>query len=322
MPSARILVSRPVPEEALVPLRARAEVRVLQGDEEHPIPTVDELVAAVGDVDVVFALPAHPYTARVLEAAPSLRLISTLATGYDNIDLTAARARGIRVTNAPGILDETTADLVFALLLATARRVPEAERYLRAGRWRGWTPFQFLGVDIHGRTLGIVGLGRIGRAVARRAQGFRMRVVYCGPTQKPDAEAELGCEYVSFDSLLSECDFVSLHAPLTPATRRLIDERALSRMKPSAILINAARGPVVDEAALARALKEGRLAGAGLDVFEREPEIHPELLSAPNAVFLPHIGSATGETRRRMADRAAQNILAFLDGRPLLDPVA
>jgi glyoxylate reductase len=319
---ARILVSRPVPEEALAPLRARAEVRVLQGDEQHPIPTVDELIAAVGDADIFFALPAHPYTAHVLEAAPSLRLISTLAAGYDNIDLAAARARGIHVTNAPGILDETTADLVFALLLATARRLPEADRYVREGGWRGWTPFQFLGADVHGRVLGIVGLGRIGRAVARRARGFRMRVLYSGPGRKTEAEGELGCEHVSLETLLSESDFVSLHVPLSPATRRLIDERALARMKPSAILINAARGPVVDEAALARALKEGRLAAAGLDVFEREPEIHPELLSAPNAVLLPHIGSASHETRRRMAERAAQNILAFLDGRPLLDPVA
>jgi glyoxylate reductase len=322
MSPPRVLVSRPVPEEALAPLRPRAELRILEGDEEHPIPTVDELVAAVADVDVLFALPGHPYQARVLESAPSLRFIATMGTGYDNIDLAAARARGIRVTNAPGILDETTADLAFALLLATARRLTEAERYLREGHWRGWTPFQFVGADVHGRTLGIVGLGRIGQAVARRARGFGMRILYSGPTRKPAAEAELGCEHVSFETLLSDSDFVSLHVPLTPQTRGLVDERALARMKPTAILINAARGPVVDEAALARALKAGRLAAAGVDVYEREPTVHPELLSAPNTVLLPHIGSGSRDTRRRMAERAAQNILAFLDGRPLLDPVA
>jgi lactate dehydrogenase-like 2-hydroxyacid dehydrogenase len=322
MSPPRVLVSRPVPEEALAPLRPRAELRILEGDEEHPVPTVDELVAAVADADVLFALPGHPYQARVLESAPSLRLIATMGTGYDNIDLVTARARGIRVTNAPGILDETTADLAFALLLAAARRLTEAERYLREGHWRGWTPFQFAGADVHGRTLGIVGLGRIGQAVARRARGFGMRILYAGPTRKPAAEAELGCEHVSFETLLSDSDFVSLHVPLTPQTRGLVDERALARMKPTAILINAARGPVVDEAALAGALKAGRVAAAGVDVYEREPTVHPELLSAPNAVLLPHIGSGSRDTRRRMAERAAQNILAFLDGRPLLDPVA
>jgi glyoxylate reductase len=318
----RVLVTRPVPEEALALLLPRADVRVLEGDEQHPIPTVDELTAAVPDADVLFALPGHPYQARVLESAPSLRLIATMGTGYDNIDLATARARGIRVTNAPGILDDTTADLAFALLLSTARRLNEAERYLRDGQWRGWTPFQFVGADVHGRTLGIVGLGRIGRAVARRAAGFRMRILYSGPTRKPDAEAELGCEHVPFETLLAESDFVSLHLPLTPQTRGLMDERALARMKPTAVLINTARGPVVDEAALARGLKRGVLAAAGIDVYEREPTVHPDLLAAPNAVLLPHIGSASRDTRRRMAERAARNILAFLDGRPLLDPVA
>lgn len=316
-----VLVTRPAPEEALALLRPRAELVVLDGGEERPIPTEDELLAAIPPADVVFGMPAHPYTARVLGAAARLKLLATMGTGYDNVDLAAARARGIRVTNAPGILDETTADLAFALLLAAARRIPEAERFLRDGRWRGWTPFQFAGVDVHGKVLGIVGLGRIGRAVARRARGFGMRILYSGPTRKPDAEAE-GLEPRSLDALLAESDFVSVHAPLTPQTRGLLGADAFARMKPTAVLVNTSRGPLVDEAALARALREGRIAAAGLDVYEREPSVHPELLECPNAVLLPHIGSASKETRRRMAERAARNILAFLDGAPLLDPVA
>ncbi len=321
---ATLLVTRPVPESALARLRTRANVRVLEGDDAIPIPTEDELLAAVAEAapEIVFTLPAHPVTARVLAAAPALRLVATMGTGYDNIDTTAARERGIRVSNAPGMLDETTADLAFALLLATARQLPQAERFLREGRFRGWTPFLFAGGDVHGRTLGIVGLGRIGRAVARRARGFGMRILYTSPTRREDLERELDCAPVPLTTLLAESDFVSLHCPLTPATRHLIDAAALQRMKPTAVLINTARGPVVDEAALARALREGRLAGAGIDVFEREPLVHPELLACENAVLLPHIGSASEETRRRMAERATANILAFLDGKPLLDPVA
>ncbi len=321
--STRILVTRPVPESAHAPLRERAHVQVLEGDEAHPIPTEDELIAAMAaaDPEILYTLPAHPVTARVIEAAPSLRFVATMGTGYDNIDVTAARARGIRVTNAPGMLDETTADLAFALLLATARQLPQAERFLREGRFHGWTPFMFAGGDVHGRTLGIVGLGRIGRAVARRARGFGMRLIYNSPTRREAVERELGCTWVTLEELLAQADFVSLHCPLTPATRHLMDATALARMKPTAVLINTARGPVVDEAALALALREGRIAGAGIDVFEREPRVHPELLACENAVLLPHIGSASVDTRRRMAERATANILAFLDGRALLDPV-
>ncbi len=321
MPRPLCLVMRPVPREALDLLRTRCAVRVLDGGEERPLASVEEVVAAITDVEVLYALPANPVSRAVLEAAPKLRMIASMGTGYDNVDLSAARERGIPVTYAPGILDETTADGVMALLLATARRVPEAERYLRAGKWRGWGPSQFLGQDIHGKTLGVVGMGRIGRAVARRAKGFGMTIVYTDVRPNAQAEQELGARYVSMDELLRTADFVSLHTPLTPETRHLIDAGALRKMKPSAVLLNSSRGPVVDEDALAQALRERVIWAAGLDVHEREPQVNAKLLELDNVVLLPHIMSASEETRRRMALRAVENIFAFLDGKPLLDPV-
>ncbi len=275
----------------------------------------------IRDADIVYTLPANPVNGDAIRGAKTLRFIATMGTGYDNIDVAAARERGIPVTYAPGILDETTADGVFALLLATARRLGEAERYLRAGKYRGWTPFLFTGRDVHHATLGIVGMGRIGRAVARRARGFSMRILYNDARRNDDAERELDATFVTFDELLAGSDVVSLHVPLLPETRHLIDARALRKMKRTAILINSSRGPVVDEHALAEALRDGVIAGAGLDVFEREPDVDPLLLERENAVLLPHIASASEETRTRMALRAAENVLAFLDGRPLLDPV-
>ena len=321
MAKPRVVMTRPVAKEAIDLLRTRCEVRVLEGGEAKPLPTVAELVGAMREAEIAYTLPAHPFTKEVIDAATKLRLIVTMGTGYDNIDVVAARSRSIPVTYAPGILDETTADGTFGLLLATARRIPEAERYLRAGKWRGWGPGQFVGHDVHGKTLGIVGIGRIGRAVARRARGFDMRILYHDIRRNEDVERELGARFVPLDELLGEADFVSLHVTLTPETRHLIDERALAKMKRGAILINASRGPVVDEAALARALRDGVIAGAGLDVFEREPAVDRDLLRRDNAVLLPHIASASEETRRRMALRAVENVFAFLDGKPLLDPV-
>jgi len=248
-------------------------------------------------------------------------MIATMGTGYDNIDVGAAKERGIPVTFAPGILDETTADGVFALLLATARRLGEAERFVRAGKFRGWTPTMFLGRDVHHATLGVVGMGRIGRALSRRAKGFAMRILYTDALRNEDAERELGATFVPLDQLLRESDFVTLHVPLLPETRHLIDREALRKMKPTAVLINSSRGPVVDEKALAEALRERVIAGAGLDVYEREPAVEPALLELENVVLLPHIASASEATRTRMAVRATENILAFLDGKPLLDPV-
>jgi glyoxylate reductase len=315
----RVVVTRPVADEALDRLATRCTVRVLPPT--TPIPTEAELQQAVPEADILFTMPAHPVTARVIGAAAGLRLIASLGAGYDNIDLGAARARGVPVTNAPGILDDTTADLAFALLLAAARRLPEAERTLREGGFRGWAPNDFLGRDVHGSTLGIVGLGRIGQAVARRARGFSMKLLYSGPRRHPELEEMLGIRYATLEVLLAEADFVSLHAPLTPETRNLIDAEALARMKPTAVLVNTARGALVDEAALARALRDGTPAAAGLDVFAHEPQVPAELLALPNVVLTPHIGSASANTRQRMAMRAVDNIFAFLDGRPLLDPV-
>jgi len=315
----RIVVTRPISEEALALLRPRGEVVI--GPGEPPIPTADDVGGMIRDADIVYTLPANPVNGDAIRGAKTLRFIATMGTGYDNIDVAAARERGIPVTYAPGILDETTADGVFALLLATARRLGEAERYLRAGKYRGWTPFLFTGRDVHHATLGIVGMGRIGRAVARRARGFSMRILYNDARRNDDAERELDATFVTFDELLAGSDVVSLHVPLLPETRHLIDARALRKMKRTAILINSSRGPVVDEHALAEALRDGVIAGAGLDVFEREPDVDPLLLERENAVLLPHIASASEETRTRMAVRAAENVLAFLDGRPLLDPV-
>jgi glyoxylate reductase len=315
----RIVVTRPVTEEALALLRPRAEVSV--GPADPPLPTKEEVRELVRDADVVYTLPANPLDGEAIRAASKLRMIATMGTGYDNIDVAAAKERGIPVTFAPGILDETTADGAFGLLLAAARRFGEAERVLRSGKWRGWGPGQFLGQDVHHATLGIVGMGRIGRQVARRAKGFEMRVVYSDERRNEHAERDLSLEYLPFERLLEEADFVSVHVPLMPSTRHLIDAAALRKMKPTAVLINTSRGPVVDERALAEALRDGVIAAAGLDVYEREPAVEPLLLELENVVLLPHVASASEKTRTRMAVRAAQNILAFLDGKPLLDPV-
>jgi glyoxylate reductase len=315
----RIAVTRPVDEAALALLRPRGEVVV--GASEPPIPTAAEVASFVHDAEIVYTLPANPLTAEAIRGAKRLRMIATMGTGYDNIDVAAAKERGVPVTFAPGILDETTADGAFALILAASRRLGEAERYLRAGKYRGWTPFLFLGQDVHDATLGIVGMGRIGRAVARRASGFRMRILYHDARPNPDAEREHGARLVPLDELLATSDIVSVHVPLLPETRHLIDATALRKMKRTAILVNTSRGPVVDERALAEALRDQVIAGAGLDVFEREPAVEPLLLAQDNVVLLPHIASASERTRKRMAVRAAENILAFLDGKPLLDPV-
>lgn len=315
----RIVVVRPIPEEALALLRPRGEVVV--GPADPPVVSPDEMRTLAAEAEILYMLPVGRVDGPVMDAAPKLRMIATLATGYDSIDVAEARERGIPVTYAPGILDETTADGAFGLLLATARRFGEAERFLRAGRFDGWTPDMFLGQDVHHATLGIVGMGRIGGQLARRARGFEMRVLYYDERRNDRAERELGVTYAPLDRLLAESDFVSLHVPLMPSTRHLINAAALKKMKPTAVLINTSRGPVVDEGALAVALRDGTIAAAGLDVFEKEPNVHPLLLELENVVLLPHVASATASTRTRMAVRAAQNILAFLDGEPLLDPV-
>lgn len=254
----------------------------------------------------------------LLERAPRLRVVANAVVGFNHVDVAACRARGIVVTNTPDVLTGATADLTWALILAAVRRLPQAERSLRAGEFHGWGFWDYLGGDLEGRTLGIFGMGRIGQAVARRAGGFGMRVVYHSRTPLHDAPE---WEPVSFDELLARSDVLSLHAPLTPETRHVIGRDALSRMRPGSVLINTARGPLVDETALVDALRDGPLSAAGLDVYEHEPAVHPGLLELPNAVLLPHIGSATRGTRTGMAMLAARNAHAVLSGRPPLTPV-
>jgi glyoxylate reductase len=258
----------------------------------------------------------------LLEACPSLKVVANVAVGFNNVDVAAATRRGVVIANTPDVLTDTTADFAWALLMATARRVVDADRYVREGRWTRWDFSLLWGGDIHGKTLGVVGFGRIGRAVARRALGFGMRVVYQDAVAaEPAIERDLRAGRVDLPELLRESDFVTIHTPLLPETRHLIGPQALRQMKRTAYLINASRGPVVDESALAQALKEGRIAGAGLDVFEDEPHVHPELIGLPNVVLAPHIASASYETRVKMSNLAVDNCLAVLEGKVPPTPV-
>lgn len=264
--------------------------------------------------DAIVCLIAVKVDRALLARAPKLRVVSNVAAGHDNIDLAACTARGVVATNTPDVLTEATADCAWALLLAAARRVPEGDRHVRAGKWRRWDWTALRGADVHGRTLGILGAGRIGQAVGYRALGFSMRVLYTSRERKLLFEHQAMARRVDFKTLLRESDFLSVHVPLSRETRHFIGARELAMMKPGAILINTARGPIVDESALVRALKSGRLASAGLDVFEREPEIHPGLLKLENVCLLPHIGSATNAARRRMVETALLNCIAALKG--------
>ncbi len=264
------------------------------------------------DSDALLCLLTDTIDKEIIEANSNLKVISNYAVGYNNIDVPAATSAGIPVCITPGVLTETSADFAWALLMAVARRVVAADRYTRDGKWNGWGPMLFLGNDVHGKTLGIVGMGRIGQAVARRAEGFGMRVLYHSPSPKPDVKGS----HVELDELLTESDFVSLHCPLAPATTHLIGARELDLMKTNAYLINTARGPIVDEGALLKALSNNEIAGAGLDVFEREPEILEGLCQLDNVVLAPHIASATLETRTQMGILAAENAIAVFEGKP------
>jgi lactate dehydrogenase-like 2-hydroxyacid dehydrogenase len=283
------------------------------GTTEHELP-ISDLIRHVADVEAIIPMGAHPIPEPVIAAAPRLRIVAVAAVGYNIVDVAAATRRGVLVTNTPGVLTDTTADMAWALMLGVARRVPESDRFVRAGKWTGVYWSQLMGTDVHGGTLGIIGLGRIGQAIARRAQGFGMRVLYHKRTPDPEAARSVGAEYRTKAELLRESDFVVLSIPLTPETRHLIGAAELALMKPTAFLVNVARGPVVDEAALVEALRANRIAGAGLDVFEDEPKLHPGLLGLENLALTPHIGSASGATRRRMATRAAENCIAALEG--------
>ena len=305
---ARVLVTRRLPAGGLDPLVAAGH-ELVQRDDDIRF-THDEIVRMAPDVDAIVCLLTDRIDDEVLAAgAPRLKVVANVAVGYDNIDVADAARRGIAVCNAPRVLDETTADLAFLLILAAARRAWDAEADLRAGKWPGWDIDQYLGRDVHGAVLAVVGFGRIGRAVARRASGFGMGVLHHTPrdTGLPGWRGDL-------DSLLAESDIVTLHVPLTDATRHLIDARRLRLMKPDAVLVNTSRGPVVDEQALADALEQEQIFAAGLDVYEREPEVHPRLLALPRAVLLPHIGSASLTTRTRMARVAAEDVRAVLAG--------
>ena len=318
-----VFVTRELPGGAVDRLRSAAEVEVWPDQEPPPR---EELLRQAARAEALLTLLTDRVDAALLDGAPRLRIVSNMAVGYDNIDVEAATARRVLVTNTPGVLTETTADFAFALLLATARRVVEGDHLARSGGWPTWHPSFLLGQDVHGATLGIVGLGAIGTAVARRARGFAMRVLYSDSKSRPELEAELGASFVPLDALLRESDFVSLHVPLTPQTHHLIGRRELDLMKASAFLINTSRGPVVDQEALCEALRSHSIAGAGLDVAEVEPVPDGDpLLEMGNLVLTPHIASASVATRTRMADMAADAILAVLQGETpanLLNPRA
>jgi glyoxylate reductase len=308
-----LYLARPLPDPVMAVIRERFTLTVPPLDRP---PSQTEIRTGACDAQAVICTLNERFDADTLSAAPLLRVIANYAVGYNNIDVGAAKARGIVVTNTPDVLTNATADITWALILAVARRIVEGDHLVRQNQWTGWSPTQLLGVDLSGKTLGIVGMGRIGQAVARRAAGFDMNILCWTRSERPLQHGLPAWQRVSFENLLRRSDFLSLHVPLTPETRHLINEAALQLMKPTAFLINAARGPVVDEAALANALRDGRLAGAGFDVYENEPELSPGLRELNQVVLLPHLGSATTETRIRMGLMCVENVLAVLEGKP------
>lgn len=308
----RILVTREVFDETLDYLRLHCEVIDNQKDQPY---APEALAQALAGCDGLMCALTDRVDAALLERAPTLKAVANIAVGYNNIDIAACTARGVMATNTPGVLDDSTADLAWALMLGAARRITEVERRIRAGEWTGWRLKQWLGVDVHHATLGIVGMGRIGQAIARRALGFEMKVLYHNRKRiAPELERKCNAAYVTLDELLAQSDFVVLQVPYSPETHHLIGAAQLKRMKSSAILINSTRGGVVDDAALVTALKQGTIRGAGLDVYENEPKLNPEFLGLDNVVLAPHIGSSTEATRKAMAMLAARNLVAALKG--------
>lgn len=314
----KVYVTRELPAGGLDCL---AEHQVDVNSEDRPL-SREELMAKVKEYDAVISLLSDKIDAEIIHAAAGkVKIFANYAVGYDNIDITAAAKVGIWVTNTPGVLTEATADIAWALLLAASRHVVAADKFTRAGKFKGWHPTLFLGGDFWGATLGIVGAGRIGQATARRAKGFGMKVIYYNRSPRPEFESQEGARRADLKSLLATSDYVSLHLPLTPDTRGLLDAKHLELLKPTAVLVNTSRGPVVDEACLASTLARGRLAAAGFDVYAEEPRIHPNLLALDNVVLLPHIGSASRQTRLKMAEMAAANVREVLAGREPFNPV-
>jgi glyoxylate reductase len=314
MSKPSVYVTRLIPEQNIDALRAEFDVEVNPDDRAL---TRDELKEKIRGRDAVVSLLTDTIDGEVLDAAgPQLKIVANYAVGYNNFDLAAAIQRKVILTNTPGVLDDATATHTFTLLLATARRIAEADKYVRDGKWLGWAPMFFIGLDVDHRTLGIAGLGRIGKNVARKARGFDMKIIYSDMQRDADFEAETGATFVDKETLLKESDFLTLHVPLTPQTKHYIGAAELKQMKKTAVLINAARGPVVDEKALVQALREKWIFGAGLDVFENEPAIEPGLLELENAVIVPHIASATTGTRLAMGEIAVGNVKKVLNGLP------
>jgi len=308
-----VFLTRPLPDPVIKEIRRHFRLRFNRDD--HPL-SKKEILHGIQTADGLISMLSDSIDREIIETAPRLRIIANYAVGYNNIDLIAAREREIFVTNTPGVLTETTADLTWALILASARRLPEGEQLARSGKWTGWAPTQLLGSDVFGKTLGIIGMGRIGQAVAKRAIGFEMRVVYYSRHRLAERdEKRLRLSFLPLPELLREADFVSLHLPLTEEAHHLIDRKALGMMKPTAFLINTARGPIVDERALIDALRKEKIAGAGLDVFEEEPAIPKELRDRKEVVLLPHLGSASLETRIRMGRIVLENLVAALAGK-------
>ena len=318
--ASHVFVTRPLPAPG-IGLLSDSGFEVRSNPEDRPL-SREELLAGVREADALVCMLSDRIDRELLDSAPMLKVVANYAVGYDNIDVGAARKRGIEVTNTPGVLTEATADLAWALLLAAARNLGAGERMVRAGEWTSWGPMQLLGEPLQGRTLGIVGMGAIGQAVARRGKGFGMEIVYFNRNRvAPDIEASLGAEFVSFEELLRRSDFLSLHAPLNEHSRHLFNQQTFQLMKSTAVLVNTARGALIDEVELVAALRDGRLAAAGLDVYEFEPKITEGLLGLDNVVLAPHLGSASTLARGDMVRLCCENVIAVLAGRPAVTPV-
>ena len=312
LPIPKVFLTRELPSKAMELLKSNTN---LEMNMEDRVLSKKEIITGVKGKDALLCLLTDTIDAEIMDANPNLKIISNFAVGYNNIDVQAATNRKIIVTNTPGVLTETSADMAFALMLSVGRRVAEADRYVRTGMWKGWGPIQFLGSDIHSTTLGIIGMGRIGKAVARRAKGFNMKVIYWNRTKlSNEEEISLDVQYRSFEEVLEMADFISLHVAYHPETYHLLNQSTFQKMKNTAFIINTSRGPVIDEKALVLALQSRKIAGAGLDVFENEPSIESELLKMENVVLVPHLASATIATRTKMGIMAVENLLAVFQG--------